>query len=52
MELFCCCFVCLFVFETKFLCVAALAVLKLALKDQAGLEFTEILLPLSSKCWD
>ena len=31
-----------FVFETGFLCVTVLAVLELALIDQAGLEFTEI----------
>ena len=38
-------------FETGFLCVA-LAVLELALVDQAGLELTEICLPLPSKGWD
>ena len=27
-------------------------VLKLALVDQAGLELTEIRLPLPPKCWD
>ena len=38
--------------ETGFLCVIALAVLELALVDQAGLELTEILLPLPPECWD
>jgi hypothetical protein len=31
---------------------AALAVLKLISVDQAGLQFTEIFLPLSPECWD
>ena len=39
-------------FETGFLCVALEPVLELALVDQAGLEFTEIRLPLSPHCWD
>ena len=39
-------------FEIGLLCVTALAVLELALVDQAGLEHTEILLPLPAKCWD
>ena len=44
-------FVCLFCFvETGFLCVAVLAVLELALVDQADLEFTEICLPLPPEC--
>jgi hypothetical protein len=34
-------FVCLFVFETRFLCVA-LAVLELTLVDQAGLELRNL----------
>ena len=32
--------------------VALEAVLELALVDQAGLELTEILLPLPPECWD
>ena len=32
--------------------VALEPILKLALVDQAGLEFTEILLPLPPRCWD
>ena len=32
--------------------VALEPVLELALVDQAGLEFTEILLSLPSECWD
>ena len=39
-------------FETGFLRVTALAVLELALVDQAGLRLTEICLPLPPKCWD
>ena len=38
-------------FETGFLCVA-LTVQELALVDQAGLELTEIQLPLTLECWD
>ena len=48
------CFVLLLLFlffETRFLCVA-LAVLELALVDQASLKLTEIHLPLPPKCWD
>ena len=41
-------FVCLF--ERAFLCLEA--VLELALVDQAGLELTEIQLPLPPECWD
>ncbi|KAM7331857.1 hypothetical protein ACRRTK_008565 [Alexandromys fortis] len=45
------CLVCFF--ETGFLCVALEPVLELALVlEQSGLEFTEISLPLTSKCWD
>ena len=44
--------VCLFCFSKKgFLCVA-LAVLEVALVDQAGLELTEIRLSLPPECWD
>lgn len=42
-------FVCSFVFETEFLCMA-LALLELAV-DQASLELTEIRLPLPSECF-
>ncbi|CAO2599084.1 hypothetical protein LEMLEM_LOCUS9700, partial [Lemmus lemmus] len=44
---------CLF-FETEFLkkLVALEPVLELALVDQAGLELTEIRLPLPPECWD
>ena len=42
-------FVCLFVFETKFLCVALVSVLELALVDQVDLELIEICLPLPPK---
>ena len=47
------CFV-LFVlfFKTGFPCVTVLAVLELALVDQAGLKHTEIHLPLTPECWD
>ena len=48
----CGCFVLFLVFETQFLCVTALAILDLALVDQAGFEFTEIRLPLLPECWD
>lgn len=41
--------VCLF--ETEFLYIAP-AVRELALVDLAGIELTEILLPLPSECWD
>ena len=40
----------LLLFETRFLCVTALAVLELFFVDQAGLKLTEIHLPLSPKC--
>ena len=49
-----CLFVCLFLFlflETGF-CVALKPVLELALVEQAGLELTEICLPLPPECWD
>ena len=39
-------------FETGFFCVALEPVLELALVDQAGLELTEICLPLPPECWD
>ena len=39
-------------FKTEFLFLIVLAVLELALVDQAGLELTEILLPLPPKCLD
>ena len=45
------CFVCFCFFEIRFLCVV-LAVLDLALVDQAGLKFTEIYLSLPPECWD
>ena len=47
-------FVCLlfWFFEIEFLCITALAVLELALVDQAGLKLIEICLPLPPKCWD
>ena len=35
---------------TGFLCVTTLAILELALVEQAGLEFTEICLPLPPEC--
>ena len=38
-------------FETEFLCVIALTDLELVLVDQAGLELTEIGLPLPPECW-
>ena len=40
--------------EIGFLCVTVLAVLELALVDQAGLKLTEIHLPLPlpPECWD
>ena len=38
-------------FETGF-SVALVPVLELAFVDQAGLELTEIRLPLSPECWD
>ena len=40
------------IFEAGFLCVTALAVFELALVDQAGLELTEICLPLPPECWN
>jgi hypothetical protein len=43
-------FVCLFVFETGFLCVA-LAVLELTLETRLASN-SEIRLPLPPKCWD
>lgn len=45
-------FVCFAFFETRFLCLTALAVLELSTGDQVGLELIEILLPLALKCWD
>ena len=36
--------------KTGFLCVTVLTVLELALVDQAGLELTDISLPLPPKC--
>ena len=42
----------IYLFIVGFLCVTALAVLELALVDQAGLELTEIHLSLPPKCWD
>ena len=47
--LFVCFFGVVLFFETGFLCITVLAVLELAPVDQAGLELTEICLPL---CWD
>ena len=45
--------VCLFpFFKTGFLCVTVLAVLELVVANQAGLELTEIRLPLPPKGWD
>ena len=43
----CCCCCC---FETEFLCIALEPVLELALVNKAGLELTEILLPLPPEC--
>ena len=47
------CLICpfLFFFETGF-SVAVEPFLELALVDQAGLELTEIRLPLPPECWD
>ena len=42
----------IYIVEMGFLCVTVLAVLELALVDQADLELTEIHLPLPSRCWD
>ena len=47
---FACLFVCLL--ETGFLSLTVLAVLEIAFVDQAGLELTEIHLPLPPECWD
>ena len=41
-----------FFFETGFLCRFLVPVLELALLDLAGLELTEIRLPLPPDCWD
>ena len=46
-------FVCLFVcFLRQGFSIALEAVLELILVDQAGLELTEIGLPLPPECWD
>ena len=42
----------LFGFSRQSLSAALVPVLELALVDQAGLELTEILLPLPPKSWD
>ena len=42
----------LFCFGAGVLCVTTLAVLELAPVDQAGLELTEVHLPLTPECWD
>ena len=39
-------------FETEFLCSTALIFSETCFIDQAGLELTEIYLPLPPKCWD
>ena len=39
-------------FNTGFLCERVLAVLEVALVDQAGLELTDIHLPLPPECWE
>ncbi|EGV96176.1 hypothetical protein I79_005859 [Cricetulus griseus] len=46
------CFVLFFGFSRQGFSVALEAVLELALVDQAGLELTEIRLPLPPECWD
>ena len=46
------CSVCLFVCLKQGFSVALEPVLELALVDQAGLEHTEICLPLPPECWD
>ncbi|KAM7317276.1 hypothetical protein ACRRTK_023578 [Alexandromys fortis] len=48
--LFCCCCCCLF-FEIGFLCGFG-ACPGTSSVDQAGLELTEIRLPLPPECWD
>ena len=47
-----CNFLFLFLFLRQGFPVALEHVLELALVDQAGLELTEITLPLSPECWD
>ena len=45
-------FVLFFVFSRQGFSVGLEPVLELALVDQAGLELTEIRLPLPPECWD